>query len=441
MVFIMHVEIICKKENSAERVFFCSWMELCGYMVINREHAVDLPVYMQNITIDQMVITGLRVGCGYNRIVLEITESLLVENSESVLWKMLIRLMSFIHREENDERILYFGYHDDRMEVIDNVARLFVKNYVYMHIFILNRTYGTSDTLRFSFKAIKECIDIIRRENGEQNCFLEFVAIFLHTRLRKAQKFLGFISWEENTSLIEKSDVLLGQMKMLHYQDTLYLIKSYIYENMPGKHVKVWENLRLIQSGHYYVSYQLGFLKEKYWKQKEVALDFYRRARIEMPEYYRADYKIASFYQEQNCYELSEYMYMQVIAKIWGFCKEDMRNGQMKDFDINLFKVARAKCFTIADIEYLIITWRRLLEVLKKHYKNEEKDDFLKNQLSHKYEHYLNIAKLNYNYMEEGIRNSEFLNKMYRGRGERYKDMFEIILTMLLKGREELEKL
>lgn len=436
----MHVEIICKKENSAERVFFCSWMELCGYMVINREHAVDLPVYMQNITIDQMIITGLRVGCGYNRIVLEITESLLVENSESVLWKMLIRLMSFIHREENDERILYFGYHDDRMEVIDKVAKLYVENSIYMHIFILNRTYSTSGILLSSVNSVNKCIDMIQRENSYYNCFLELVTIFLHSKLRKAQKFLSLISWEENMNLIEKCNVLLEKMNMLHYQDALYLIKSHIYETTPGEYNNVWENLRLIKNGHYYVSYQLGYLKEKYWKQYDVALDFYRLASIEMSEYYRADYKIAGFYQEQKCYELAEYMYMQVIAKIWDISEKDMIWEEVKISYMDLYKAERARFFTISDIEYLIKTWSQLLEILKMSYKNIENDMDQKDKISCRYKYYMASAQLNYDYMENGIKNSVFLDKIYCGRKERYSDMFEIILHMLLKGREELGK-
>lgn len=436
----MHVEIICKKENSAERVFFCSWMELCGYMVINREHAVDLPVDMQNITVDNTVITELRIGCGYNRIVLEIADSLLIEDSGSTLWKILIRLMNFIDSKEDDERILYYGYRDDRMEVINKVAKLYVENGIYMHIFILNRTYSTSDILLSSVNSINKCIDIIQRENNDYNCFFELVTIFLHSKLRKAQKFLSLISWEENIRLIEKCDVLLKKMKMLHYQDALYLIKSHIYETIPGEYNNVWENLRLIKNGHYYISYQLGYLKEKYWKQNDVALDFYRLARIEMSEYYRSDYKIAFFYQKEKCYKLAEHMYMHVIAKIWDIPKEKLIGEEVKNSYMDLYKAERARYFTISDIEYLIKTWSHLLEVLKMSYKNVEKNMDQKERISVRYNYYMASAQLNYDYMEEGIKNSVFLDKMYCGRKEKYRVMFEIILRMLLKGREELGK-
>lgn len=166
------------KKYSAEKMFFCNWMELCGYLVICKDNALDKPV--KQIPIET---TGLLIGHSHNRIVLEITKDLLDKSEKITLYKILLKIMNFIDEIEKEKKDLYNDYQDDRSAVIEKVVALYVTEEIYL---------------------------------------------FLHSLLRKAQDFLNCISWHESTELIKKYDELLRKMKMFHYQDILYLIKSHI---------------------------------------------------------------------------------------------------------------------------------------------------------------------------------------------------------------------
>ena len=302
----MKTIIFNRKEFTAEKIFLSEWLELCGYLTekrLNNQKGKG-----------EEAKEPVSIFASFNNVIIEIQKSFLQSSNKDQLKGILSNIMSYYDWIEQEESFYLYNYRDDRNKYLDKVMDFFIENKVYYYTYIAKKGFLDKKMILNDIKQLEAASTYL--ESLGDNDFTQLSSLVIKSKMQSPKKGLTLFTFEESTRYIEKSTELKKTMKLAHYQDSLSYSEAEFYQSLPGEYQNVWQNLRLIEDELSQVNCHLGFLKAKYWKQKDVAYDFYKRAAVENKQDYSVLLRMADILYEKGHHEKAGSLYKKSLSTL-----------------------------------------------------------------------------------------------------------------------------